>query len=80
MPGVGAALRRLHDAGYALVVVSSQSCVGYGYVTCDVVDSVFDRVGDGANECAVLIRNATGVTLERNVFHHCQPGPLLDQP
>ncbi len=44
VPGVGAALRRLQEAGYALVVISSQSAVGAGYVTSDVVDGVFDRL------------------------------------
>lgn len=42
MPGAGPALRRLSDAGYVLIGVSSQSAVGAGYVTPHVVDSVFD--------------------------------------
>ncbi|MCC7491828.1 MAG: HAD-IIIA family hydrolase [Fimbriimonadaceae bacterium] len=44
IPGAGRALRRLHEAGWASVVLSSQSAVGAGYVTSSVVDSVFDRL------------------------------------
>lgn len=44
IPGAGAALRRLKDKGYALIVVSSQSCVGAGWATPAVVDSVFDKL------------------------------------
>jgi histidinol-phosphate phosphatase family protein len=44
VPGAPQALRALHDAGYALVVISSQSAVGYGYVTPETVDACFDKL------------------------------------
>ena len=44
LPGAAAAMRRLQDAGYVLAAISSQSCVGYGYATHAVVDSVFDKL------------------------------------
>ncbi len=44
VPSAADALRRLHEAGYVLIAVSSQSAIGYGYVTTEVVDSVFDRL------------------------------------
>lgn len=42
--GAADAILRLKLAGHRILVVSSQSCVGYGYVTEPVVDSVMDRV------------------------------------
>jgi len=47
VPGVGAALRALADAGYVLVAVSSQSAIGYGYVTNHTVNAVFDQLARG---------------------------------
>ncbi|MBN8215606.1 MAG: HAD-IIIA family hydrolase [Spirochaetes bacterium] len=46
IPGSAEAIRRLHGAGYAVVVVSNQSCVGAGYVTRDQLAAVFDRMND----------------------------------
>lgn len=42
--GAADAILRLKLAGHRILVVSSQSCIGYGYVTEPVVDAVMDRV------------------------------------
>jgi D-glycero-D-manno-heptose 1,7-bisphosphate phosphatase len=46
IPGSARAIRRLHEAGYAVVIVSNQSCVGTGYVTRDQLSAVFDRMNE----------------------------------
>ncbi len=42
--GSAAALRRLREFGFATVVITSQSCVGYGYVTRQTMFGVNDRM------------------------------------
>ncbi|MDA0745170.1 MAG: HAD-IIIA family hydrolase [bacterium] len=42
--GVGEALARLQEAGYALVVVTNQTAVGQGYVTIETVGAVNDKM------------------------------------
>jgi D-glycero-D-manno-heptose 1,7-bisphosphate phosphatase len=59
-PGAGAALKRLQDAGFRLVLVSNQSGVGRGYFTMSAVDAVHARIGeelarDGARLDAVYV-------------------------
>lgn len=44
LPGVGAAMRRLMDAGFQLVVVTNQSGIGRGYYTRADMDRVNQRV------------------------------------
>jgi D-glycero-D-manno-heptose 1,7-bisphosphate phosphatase len=44
LPGAGAALRRLHEAGFKLFVVTNQSGVGRGYFTLADVQRVHERV------------------------------------
>jgi len=44
LPGAARALRRLQQAGYALVVVSKQSGIGRGFVTRNIVNAVNDRM------------------------------------
>lgn len=65
LPGVGEALRRLRRAGYALVVVSSQSAIGAGYVSDETVGAVMDRLGrllqaEGAELDAVYYSRGAG--------------------
>jgi D-glycero-D-manno-heptose 1,7-bisphosphate phosphatase len=42
--GAAAGLRRLREAGYALVVVSNQTAVGHGWVTAEAVAATNDRM------------------------------------
>lgn len=44
LPGAVVALRRLRDAGFALVVVTNQSGVGRGYFTMEDVDRVHAHI------------------------------------
>jgi len=43
-PGAGAALKRLHDAGFKLFIVSNQSGVGRGYFTMSDVERVNEHL------------------------------------
>lgn len=51
LPGAGAALKQLQDAGFKLFIVSNQSGVGRGYFTLADVDAVNGRLlGDLARD------------------------------
>lgn len=55
LPGVPAALRRLRDAGYALVVVTNQGGVARGLFGEEAVRAVNARVAELLGEEAVLV-------------------------
>ncbi|USN99523.1 MAG: HAD-IIIA family hydrolase [Phycisphaeraceae bacterium] len=44
LPGVGPAVRRLNEAGFATVVQTRQSCVGTGFAPYEVVRHVHDKM------------------------------------
>lgn len=56
LPGVGAALRRLSDAGFLLFIVSNQSGVGRGFFTLTDVDRVNAHLAACLGEQGVSFR------------------------
>ena len=44
IPGAAQAIRRLNQAGYAVVVVTNQSAIGYGFVSEPIVRAVHERM------------------------------------
>ena len=60
IPGVGAALRRLIDAGFLLFIVTNQSGIGRGYYTLANMHAVNERL------CAELAKD--GVRFEKIYF------------
>lgn len=70
IPGAAGALRRLREAGYALVIVSNQSAVGRGMITAEQVGLVNQEMG------RQLL--AEGVTLDG--AYHCPEVPGSDDP
>lgn len=67
-PGIGAALRRLHEAGYLLFIVTNQSGIGRGYYTIEDMHRVNQRLAE--------ILAAEGVRFEKIYFAPEAP----DQP
>jgi D-glycero-D-manno-heptose 1,7-bisphosphate phosphatase len=67
-PGAGAALRRLMDAGFRLVIVTNQSGIGRGYYTVDDLHRVNARL--------LELLAADGVRIEKIYFAPEAP----DQP
>jgi D-glycero-D-manno-heptose 1,7-bisphosphate phosphatase len=70
--GVAPALKRLREAGYALVVLTNQSGVGRGYFGADVVDAVHARMRE-------LLR-AQGADVDAVYYcpHHPDPAAKAD--
>jgi len=54
-PGVGPALRRFEDAGYALVLVTNQSGVGRGYFGWDAYERVAERLREALAADGVVL-------------------------
>lgn len=65
LPGVGPALRRFHDAGYALVAITNQSAIGRGWITVEQYQAVNDEMN-----CQLV---AEGVTLDG--IYYCPEAP-----
>lgn len=55
LPGVGAALRQLHAAGFACVVVTNQSAVGRGMMTDADLQRVHDEMNRQLAEVGVIL-------------------------
>ncbi len=55
LPGAAAAIRRLREAGFAVVVVTNQAGVGYGYLTEETLNAIHARLVEAlSREGAVL--------------------------
>lgn len=67
LPGAAAACRRLANAGYRLVVVSNQGCVGAGLCAPAAVEATNDRL-------RALLRQEHGVELAGAYFSPARPG------
>lgn len=46
LSGAAPAIRALRHAGYAVVVITNQTCVGLGYASSEMVDAVHDRMAE----------------------------------
>lgn len=85
LPGVGDAIRRLDDAGFAVVVQTRQSCVGKGFVPHEVVRHVHDRMhrllaADGARIDAVYASLGAGAEAVVPMYRgtaDAKPSPAL---
>ena len=65
-PGAGAALKKLSDAGFKLIIISNQSGIGRGYFTLAEVERVNERL------CSELARE--GIRLEKIYIAPEAPG------
>ena len=81
-PGAGPALRRLADAGFALVVVSNQAAIGKGVITQAQYDAVETRMAERLAEHGVRLTASyhcpkPGCGSDRMVIeqHDRKPGP-----
>jgi D,D-heptose 1,7-bisphosphate phosphatase len=70
LPDAGRALRRLHDAGYALVVITNQSAIGRGMITVEQYEAVDAEVRRQLAD--------EGVTLDG--VYYCPEVPGVDDP
>ena len=70
LPGAAEALRRLHESGFACVVVTNQSGVGRGMYSLDRLAAVHDEM--------IRLLDAEGVVLDGIYF--CPEAPKFDDP
>jgi D-glycero-D-manno-heptose 1,7-bisphosphate phosphatase len=68
LPDAGSSLRRLKDAGYALVAITNQSAIGRGWITVEQYQAVNDEMN------RQLL--AEGVTLDG--IYYCPEAPTGD--
>ena len=57
IPGSGAALRNLSEAGFELILITNQSGVGRGYFTLDDVERVHERLKELLSEEGVTLKD-----------------------
>jgi histidinol-phosphate phosphatase family protein len=72
LPGAANAIKRLKDAGYPVVIVSNQTCVGYGYVTADEAGAVMDRMSE-------LLQEEAGIDIDGVYMCHEAPTAVLPE-
>lgn len=85
IPGSAAAIRRLRAAGYRVVVVTNQSCVGLGYVTEGVLEEVHDEMArllalEGAEVDAIYASfeaGECGIAPEYRTTDLLKPSPAM---
>jgi histidinol-phosphate phosphatase family protein len=65
LPGAAAALRELHEAGFALVIVSNQSGLARGIITAEQARAVHERF------VALLAAEAVAI----DAYRYCPHGP-----
>ena len=68
IPGVVDALRRLRDAGYALVIVTNQSAIGRGMITVEQLGLVNDEMN----------RQLAAEGLALDAIYYCPEAPIGD--
>ncbi len=72
IPGAAHALKQLADAGFLLVIVSNQTCVGYGWVTAGDVAAVNDRM-------SILLQDEANVDIDGVYVCHAAPNAVLPE-
>lgn len=79
--GAGEALRRMHDLGYLLVLVTNQSAIGRGYVSESIVHAQHARLADLLAPYSVrfeAVRFCPHTPDDRCGCRKPEPGMLID--
>jgi histidinol-phosphate phosphatase family protein len=71
VPGAARGIRKLHEAGYAVAVITAQSAVAYGYVTPMIVGACNDHM------CRLLRDEAGELAQPDAVFFSCGGHPAV---